>query len=254
MFQNIKLEKEGGLATITLRRPEKLNLLNREMINEIGKAAEELGRDEGIRVVVITGAGERAFTAGIDVNEMKDLDVSSARDFIRNFHYVIKNIRDLDKVVIAAINGFCFGGGCELAMACDLRVASENAQLGLPEIKLGIPSVIEAALMPLLIGMGRAKELIFLGDPIKADEAERIGLVNKVVPADKLKDAVKEITDKILSYSPMAVKMQKRIINQWLPTDLETAIDYSIDAFSRCFATNEPNEAMSAFLKKLQSK
>jgi len=253
LSENIKLEQMEGLATITLNRPEKLNLLNREMINEIGKAAEELGRDENIRVVVITGAGDRAFTAGIDVNEMKDLDASSARDFIRNFHYVIKSIRDLDKVVIAAINGFCFGGGCELVMACDLRVASENAEIGLPEIKMGIPSVIEAALMPLLIGMGRAKELIFLGDPIKADEAERIGLVNKVVPADKLEVVVKEITDKILSYSPMAVKMQKKIINQWLPMDLETAIDYSINAFSRCFATNEPNEAMTAFLKKLQS-
>ena len=252
MFESIKLEKDGGLATITLNRPA-LNLINHGMIDEISRAVEGLGRDEDIRVVVITGAGEHAFTAGIDVNEMKDLDVSSARDFIRNFHYVIKSIRDLDKVIIAAINGFCFGGGCELAMACDLRIASENTEIGLPEIKLGIPSVIEAALMPLLIGMGRAKELIFLGDPIKADEAERIGLVNKVVPADKLKDAVKEITDKILSYSPMAVKMQKKIINQWLPTDLETVIDYSIDAFSRCFATNEPNEAMTAFLKKLQS-
>ncbi|MBA7691542.1 Short-chain-enoyl-CoA hydratase [subsurface metagenome] len=254
MFENIKLEKEGGIATITLNRPEKLNLLNRGMINEIGKAAAELGRDENVRAVVITGAGERAFTAGIDVNEMKDLDVSSAREFIRNFHYVIKSIRDLDKVVIAAINGFCFGGGCELAMACDLRIASENAQLGLPEIKLGIPSVIEAALMPLLIGMGRAKELIFLGDPIGADEAERIGLVNKVVPADKLKVTVKDTANKILNYSPTAVKMQKKVINQWLPADLETAIDYSIDAFSRCFATNEPNEAMTAFLRKLQSK
>lgn len=253
MFQNIKLEKEGGLATITLNRPEKLNLLNREMIKEIGEAVEELGKDEGIRVVVIMGAGDRAFTAGIDVNEMKDLNPSSAREFIRQLHYTIKSVRDLDKVVIAAINGFCFGAGCELAMACDLRIASENAEIGLPEIKLGIPSVIEAALMPFLIGMGRAKELIFLGDSIGADEAERIGLVNKVVPADKLNDAVKEVSDKILSYSPTAVKMQKRIINQWLPSDLEAAIDYSIDAFSRCFATNEPNEAMTAFLRKLQS-
>ena len=253
MLENIKLEKEGGLSTITLNRPEKLNLLNREMINEIGRAVEELGKDEGIRVVVITGAGDRAFTAGIDVNEMKDLNPSSAREFIRQLHYTIKSVRDLDKVVIAAINGFCFGGGCELAMACDLRIASENAEIGLPEIKLGIPSVIEAALMPLLIGMGRARELIFLGDPITADEAERIGLVNKVVPADKLNEAVKEVSDKILSYSPTAVRMQKRIINQWLPSDLEAAIDYSIDAFSRCFATNEPNEAMTAFLRKLQS-
>jgi enoyl-CoA hydratase len=251
-LQNIKLEKEGGLATITLNRPE-LNLFNRGMIDEIGEAATELGKDEDIRVVVITGAGRRAFTAGIDVNEMKDLDVSSAREFIGNFHYTIKSIRDLDKVVIAAINGFCFGGGCELAMACDLRIASENAEIGLPEIKLGIPSVIEAALMPLLIGMGRARELIFLGDSVGADEAERVGLVNRVVPADRLSDAVKEVSDRILGYSPTAVRMQKRIINQWLPSDLEAAIDYSIDAFSRCFATNEPNEAMTAFLKKLQS-
>ena len=251
-MENITLEKEGGLVTITLNRPE-LNLINQGMIDEISRAVVKLKNDEGIRVVVITGAGERAFTAGIDVNEMKDLDVSSAKEFIRQFHHVIKSLRDLDKVVIAAINGFCFGGGCELAMACDLRIASENAQLGLPEIKLGIPSVIEAALMPLLIGMGRAKELIFLGDPIKADQAERIGLVNKVVPADKLKATIKEVTDKILSYSPTAVKMQKKVINQWLPSNLDAAIEYSIDAFSRCFATNEPNEAMAAFLKKLQS-
>jgi enoyl-CoA hydratase/carnithine racemase len=139
-------------------------------------------------------------------------------------------------------------------MACDLRIASENAEIGLPEIKLGIPSVIEAALMPLLIGMGRARELIFLGDSVGADEAERVGLVNRVVPADRLSDAVKEVSDRILGYSPTAVRMQKRIINQWLPSDLEAAIDYSIDAFSRCFATNEPNEAMTAFLKKLQSR
>jgi len=254
LFENIKLEKEGGIATITLNRPERLNLISRGMINDIGKAVEALNEDEDIRVVVITGAGDRAFTAGIDVNEMKDLKVSSAKEFIRKLHHTIKGVHDLDKVVIAAINGFCFGGGCELAMACDLRVASENAEIGLPEIKVGIPSVIEAALMPLLIGMGRARELIFLGDSIKAIEAERIGLVNKVVPLDKLKDAVQEITNKILSYSPTAVKMQKRIINKWLPSDLEAAIDYSIDAFSQCFATNEPKEAMTAFLEKRQSK
>jgi len=252
LFENIKLEKEGGIATITLNRPERLNLLNRGMINEIGEVIEELGREEDIRVVVITGAGDRAFIAGIDVNEMKDLEVSSAKEFIRRFHYTIKAIRDLDKVVIAAINGFCLGGGCELAMACDLRIASENAQIGLPEIKVGIPSVIEAALMPLLIGMGRARELIFLGESIGADEAERVGLVNKVVPADKLKEAVKEVTDKILSYSPMAVRMQKRVINHWLPSNFEAAIDYSINAFSLCFATDEPKEAMTAFLEKRQ--
>lgn len=251
-MEQVKLEKEGGIATITLNRPEKLNLINRGMIREIMEAVKKLESDEDIRVVVITGAGDRAFTAGIDVNEMKDLEVSSAREFISQLHYCIKSVRDLDRVVIAAINGFCFGGGFELAMACDLRIATENAQLGLPEIKVGIPSVIEAALLPLLIGTGRANELLFLGDSIGAEEAERIGLVNKVVPADKLTEAVKDTTDKILSYSPIAVKMQKRIINRWLPSDFEAAIDYSIEAFSLCFASTEPKEAMTAFLEKRQ--
>lgn len=251
-MEQVKLEKEGGIATITLNRPEKLNLINRGMIREIMEAVKKLESDEDIRVVVITGAGDRAFTAGIDVNEMKDLEVSSAREFISQLHYCIKSVRDLDRVVIAAINGFCFGGGFELAMACDLRIATENAQMGLPEIKVGIPSVIEAALLPLLIGTGRANELLFLGDSIGAEEAERIGLVNKVVPADKLTEAVKDTTDKILSYSPIAVKMQKRIINRWLPSDFEAAIDYSIEAFSLCFASTEPKEAMTAFLEKRQ--
>ncbi|MFC1966947.1 enoyl-CoA hydratase/isomerase family protein, partial [Chloroflexota bacterium] len=251
LSQNIKLEKEWGMATLTLNRPERLNLINQGMINELGEVVEELEKDKDIRVIIITGAGDRAFTAGIDVNEMKDLEVTSAKEFISQLHYAIKGVRDLDKVTIAAINGFCFGGGCELAMACDLRIASENAQIGLPEIKVGIPSVIEAALMPLLIGMGRARELILLGEPIKANEAKRIGLINKVVPLDKLKGTVKEITDKILSYSPTAMKMQKRILNQWLPSEIQTAIDYSIDAFSQCFATDEPKEAMTAFLEKL---
>ena len=252
MFENIRLEKEGGMAIVTLNRPEELNLINRGMIRDIREATAELEKDEDIRVVIITGAGDRAFTAGIDVNEMKDLDASSAKEFISQLHNSIKGVRDLDKVVIAAINGFCFGGGLELAMACDLRVASENAEMGLPEIKVGIPSVIEAILMPLLIGMGRARELIFLGDSIKADEAERVGLVNRVVPVDKLEDTVKEIVVKILNYSPTAVRMQKKVINEWFPSNLETAIEYSINVFSQCFTTDEPKEAMTAFLEKRQ--
>lgn len=250
MFENIKLEKDRGLATLTLDRPEKLNLLNRQMISELGRAAGDLSHDDNIRVVVITGAGERYFTAGIDVREMKDLDVATAREFISKLHYTIKGFQDLDSVVIAAINGFCLGGGFELAMACDIRIASENAEMGLPEIQVGIPSVIEAALMPLLMGMGRAREMIFIGDSIKADEAERVGLVNRVVPSDKLKDVVREVTQKLLIYSPTALRMQKKVINHWLPMNFEAAIQYSIEAFSQCFTTNEPKEAMTAFLEK----
>lgn len=250
MFKNIKLEKEGGLATVTIDRPEKLNILNREIFNGLIGAAENISQDANTRVVVITGAGDRAFSAGVDVHEMKDLDVTKAKEFISLVHRAIKSFRELDSVVIAAINGFCLGGSLELAMACDIRIASENAQLGLPEIQVGIPSVIEAVLMPLLMGTGRAREMILLGDPISAIEAERVGLVNKVVPADKLKSTVREITDRLLSYSPTTLKWQKRILKRWLPQDMEAAIDYSIEAFGQCYATGEPREAMNALLEK----
>jgi len=250
-LKTIKVEKRHGLATITLNRPP-LNLIGRQMIEGLRQAAEDLAGDENISVVIITGAGNRAFSAGVDIKEMKDLDMTTAKDFISRLHYSIKAIRDLEKVVIAAINGYCFGGSCELAMACDIRIAGENAQLGMPEIKVGIPSVIEAALMPLLIGNGRAREFLFLGESITAEEAQNLGLVNRVVPADKLSGEVRKIADRILSYSPTAIKMQKRIVNRWLPSDLESAINYSIQAFSECFATNEAKEAMTAFLEKRQ--
>ena len=249
MSDTVRLEIEGGLATVTLDRPE-LHLINRQMINELREASHSLTRNDNVRVVVITGSGEQYFTAGVDVKEMVSFDVATARDFIRNLHLAIKSYHEMDKVTIAAINGSCFGGGCELAMACDIRVASSSAMLGLPEIKVGIPSVIEAALLPLLIGAGRARELILLGDAINAEEAERIGLVNKVVPANKLKAGVKEITGCLLSYSPVALIQQKRILNYWLPSEYETAIAFSMEAFSQCFATGEPREAMTAFLEK----
>lgn len=249
VYNTIELVKERGLATVTLNRPE-LNLINREMIRDLADAAEDIGRDEAIRVVVITGPGERVFTAGVDVREMKDLDASGARQFIRNLHGMILRFREMDPVVVAAINGYCFGGGCELAMACDIRLAAENAQIGLPEIQVGIPSVIEAALMPLLMGTGRAREMMLLGDSITAEEAAKAGLVGKVVPKAELRSATAELTDRLLGYSPTALRLQKRILNRWLPADFEEAVQYSIEAFSQCFTTREPHEAMSAFLEK----
>ncbi len=252
MHHSITLEKERGLATVTLNRPEKLNLLTREMIRELGEAAEEMAADGEVRVVVITGAGERAFSAGVDVREMKDLDVSSAREFITQLHGAILGYRNMEKVVVAAINGHCLGGACELVMACDIRIASENARIGMPEIQVGIPSVIEAALMPLLMGTGRARELILLGDPVDAREAERLGLVNRVVPDGELHQGVRELVDRLLRYSPTALRWQKRVLNRWLPADLEAAIQFSIEAFSQCYASGEPREAMSAFLEKRQ--
>jgi len=249
-FTTILLEKEPNLATITLNQPQQLNLLNNQMITEIKKAVHSLENDDNIRVVIITGAGEQAFSAGVDLKLMRGLDVPKAREFIQGLHNACKSIRELPKLVIAAINGVCFGGSFELALSCDIRIASENAQLGLPEIKVGIPSVIEAALMTRLIGIGKTKEFIFTGDSIDAYEAERLGLVNKVVPLVQLSSAAREMATKILNYSPTAVKVQKDVINKWMTLELEAAIDYSINAFSLCFTTEEPKEAMNAFLEK----
>lgn len=250
MFHHITLDREPGLATITLNRPEQLNLLDGRMILELGEAAKRVAEDQDVRVVILTGAGARVFSAGVDVREMKELEVDSARAFISRLHSAILGYRDMDAVVIAAINGHCLGGACELVMACDIRIASENATLGMPEIKVGIPSVIEAALMPLLIGTGRARELILLGEPVEAHEAERLGMVSRVVPSANLQTAVREMADKLLGYSPAALRWQKRVLNRWLPVDMEATIQYSIEAFSRCFTTGEPREAMTAFLEK----
>lgn len=250
MFEHLRLDRNGGLAVLALSGPDPLHLLHRKMLLELQEAAEGISRDESVRVLVLTGAGDRAFSAGVDVREMARLDAAGARDFISLLHRVILGFRSMDPVVIAAINGHCLGGACELATACDIRIASENATLGLPEIQVGIPSVIEAALMPLLIGTGKARELILMGHPLSAREAERAGLLNRVVPGERLDAAVREITDRLLGYSPAALCWQKRVLNRWLPVDIEAAIQYSIEAFSHCFTTGEPQEAMAAFLEK----
>ncbi len=249
MYDTIELVKERGLATVTLNRPE-LNLMNWQMIRELAKAAEDISHDGAIRVVVVTGPDERVFTAGVDVHEMKDFNPSLARQFIEDLHWMILRFREMDRIVVAAINGYCLGGGCELAMACDIRIAADNAMIGLPEIQVGIPSVIEAALMPLLMGVGRAREMMLTGDAITAEEAAKAGLVGRVVGKAELRSATTELTDRLLGYSPTALRLQKRILNRWLPADFEEAIEFSIEAFSQCFATGEPHEAMSAFLEK----
>ena len=249
-FATILVEKEPGIAAITLNRPQRLNILDDQMITEIIKAVHGLEGDDSIGVVIITGAGERAFSAGVDIKLMREFDVPRAREFIQQVHEMCKSVRQLSKIAIAAINGVCFGASFELALSCDIRIASENAQLGLPEIKVGIPSVIESVLLTRMIGIGKTKELVLTGDSIDAHEAQRLGLVNKVVPLVQLSSAVREMATKILSYSPAAVRVQKDITNKWLTLDLEAAIDYSINALSLCFAIGDPREAMNAFLEK----
>jgi enoyl-CoA hydratase/carnithine racemase len=242
------VEVRGGIAWVTLNRPP-LNLIVPELIQALRDSVLGLHRNLAVRLAVITGSG-RAFTAGVDVRVMKELDVLSAKAFITTLHEAIRAVHEAPFPVIAMLNGYCLGGGFELAMACDMRVASTEARLGLPEIKVGVPSVIEAALMPGLIGPGRAAESLLTGEMITAAQAESWGLVNRVAAPHQLEAVTKELAEKILACSPTAVRTQKELINRWRQTDLPTAVRYGINAFAACFATGEPREAMTAFLEK----
>lgn len=242
------VESRQGAAWVTLNRPP-LNLIVPELIQAIRDTFHRLARTPDVRVAVLTGRG-RAFCVGMDVRVLKDMTVASAKRLIVALHEAMGAVHEAPFPVIAMLNGYCLGGGLELAMACDLRTASTEAHLGLPEIKVGVPSVIEAALMPGLIGPGRAAELLLTGEMISAEQALRWGLVNRVVPPAELEPVTLELADRILSCAPSAVRMQKELINRWRATDLRTAIEYGINAFATCFATNEPREAMTAFLEK----
>lgn len=236
--------------TITINRPEALNTLTPNLIQQLTTAINESSQKANIRVIVITGAGDRAFVGGVDVRSMKDLDPEGAEKFITNLHKCFLAIRESSKIIIASINGYALGGGLELAASCDLRFASERAFFGMPEVKVGIPSVIESALLPRLIGLGRAAELVFTGKMINAQEAWRIGLVNKVVPHEELEAATQQVVKEILQNAPNALIIQKRLIAQWLELPLSGGIAAGIKAFKESYKTNEPHEGMEAFLEK----
>lgn len=236
--------------TITINRPEALNTLTPDLIRQLTTAINEWSQRADIRVIVITGAGDRAFAGGVDVRSMKDLDPEGAEKFITNLHKCFLAIRESPKIIIASINGYALGGGLELAASCDLRLASDRARLGMPEVKVGIPSVIESALLPRLIGIGRAAELVYTGEMIDAQEAWRIGLVNKVVPHEELEAATQQVVKEILQNAPTALIIQKRLIAQWLELPLSGGIAAGIKAFKESYKTNEPHEGMQAFLEK----
>lgn len=242
------VELRDATAWVKLNRPP-LNLLVPELIEALREAFAGLARNPAVRLAVIAGSG-RAFSAGVDVKVLRDLDVSAAKRFISALHDAVRAVHEAPFVVIAMLHGVCLGGSFELAMACDLRTASTECRLGLPEIKVGIPSVIEAALMPGLIGPGRAAEFLLTGETISAEQALQWGLVNRVAPATELEAVTRELAGKILACAPTAVRVQKELLNRWRQTDLPTAISYGINAFATCYATGEPREAMTAFLEK----
>jgi len=244
----LAIHRAGATVWCTLDRPP-LNLFEPTLIHAVRDSFTALAADRSTRLVVVVGNG-RAFTAGMDVRVLRDLDAGRARELITALHDAIAAVHQAPFPVIAAVNGPCLGAGFELALACDLRVAAASATFGLPEVRVGVPSVIQAALLPPLVGPGRAAEMLLTGAPITAAQALEWGLVNRVVPDEGLRAAVEELAAAILAGGPAAIRLQKELIVRWREADLPTAVRYGISAFATAYATDEPREGANAYLQK----
>jgi len=245
------VEKADGVAVLTLNRPEALNALDSSLLRELRARLHRLADDPEVRVVILTGAGDRAFSAGADVREMRGKDPWQAREFSRLGHEVTLAIERMDKPVIAAINGVALGGGCELAIACDIRVAADSARLGQPEVGLGIlPGWGATQRLPRLVGLGRARELIYTGRIVTAQEAYNIGLVDSVVSASGLQEECRKLAATIVQKAPLAVAFSKRAINYGMDAGMVAGLALEADLFGLCFASADQKEGMGAFLEK----
>ncbi len=249
------LEKDAAIATITFNNPKALNALTLETFAGLERLFNELETDAGVRVIILTGAGDKAFVAGGDISHLASLDADGARQFALLAQRVIDRIETFPKPVIAAINGYCLGGGNELAMGCDLRIAADSARFGQPEVKLGIiPGFAGTQRLSRLVGKGRAKEMIFTGEMIGADEACRIGLVNRVVAKDRLLEEAKALALKMCDKSASAIALSKEAIDNGLEMDFSRAARYEADLFALSFTTADCKEGISAFLEKRPAK
>jgi enoyl-CoA hydratase len=244
----VSVRRAGPAAWCTLERPP-LNLLEPGIIGALAQTFATLAGDPSVRVAVLMGSG-RAFTAGMDVHVLEALDVRTARALITSLQAAIGAVHAAPFPVIAGVHGACMGAGFELFLACDLRVASIDARFALPEVRVGVPSVIEAALLPGMVGSARAAHMLLTGEPITAAQALEWGLLNAMVPAAGVGAAVDELVDKVLAGGPNAIRMQKELIKRWRGTDLASAVTYGINAFALSFADAEPREGMRAFLEK----
>jgi enoyl-CoA hydratase/carnithine racemase len=244
----IRVERLGGVVRCTLDRPP-LNLFEPGLITALRSTFETLAADPTVRLAVVTGAG-RAFTGGMNVRVLHDLDAAGATALITSLHDAIEAVHKAPFPVIAAVNGHALGAGFELAIACDLRIAAAEATFGLPEVRVGVPSVIQAALLPLLIGPARAAELLLTGQTIGAEQALAWGLVNRVVERADLDAAVDSVVSAITACAPGAVRLQKQLIVRWRESDLPSAIRAGIVAFAAAYTTGEPREGAAAFLAK----
>lgn len=250
-YETLLYEKRNGVGYVTVNRPAKLNALNHQVMEELLDCFQALAKDDEVRVAVVTGAGEKAFIAGADINELAVQSPIEGKETSLRGQKVLDFIENLGKPVIAAINGYALGGGCELAMACTLRVASENARLGQPEIKLGlIPGHAGTQRLPRLVGKGRALEIILTGEPITAQEAYRIGLVNQVVPQPELMAAAEKLAQKIAALAPLAIKFALEAVNHGLEMSEAEGQFLEATLFGLCCTTADMKEGTRAFLEK----
>ncbi|MCL4557902.1 MAG: enoyl-CoA hydratase-related protein [Deltaproteobacteria bacterium] len=250
-YKTIKLELDGAVATIVLNRPEVLNALNSQMLDELRQCLDELKQHAELKACILVGAGGKAFVAGADIKELSSLGPFGASAFSAKGEDVKQKMDELGVPFIAAVNGFALGGGCELAMSCDMIIASDDAKFGQPEINLGIiPGFGGTQRLARLAGKAMAAELILTGDPITAQQAKGIGLVTRVVEKDKLMDEARSVAAKIASKSKTAIMMAKRAIDYGIETDLRTALEIERDAFAVLFSTEDHAEGLKAFMEK----
>ena len=250
-FDTLLLERDGAVAILTINRPQVLNALNSQTLDELRRAILDLKQDESVRAVIITGAGEKAFVAGADINELAVQTPTSGREHVLAGQHVFDLVENMGKPVIAAINGYALGGGCELAMACTLRVAADTAKVGQPEISLGlIPGYAGTQRLPRLVGKGRAMELILTGTPIGADDALRIGLVNRVVPAAELMASARALAQQLARSAPIAMRYIINAVNKGFEMPFAEASQYEATLFGLVASTDDMREGTAAFLQK----
>lgn len=250
-FKTLLIERVDGIATVTLNRPKALNAINREMVRELGQVAEEFARDPAVRVVIFTGAGDRAFVAGADISEFQGLSAVEALAFSQRIQALYTRIERLPQPTIAAVNGFALGGGCELTQVCDLVIASETARFGQPEVNLGvIPGAGGTQRLARLVGRHRAKEICLVGEMLDAREAHRIGLVNRVVPPDRLMAEARALAEKLREKSAVTLRLIKEAIDEGYDLALEAGLAVEAKAWAVAFATEDHVEGVKAFLEK----
>ncbi len=238
----------GSVIRLSVDNQRKLNVLDSGLVRLLIEHLGQLASDHSVRAVVLTGEGERAFIGGADIRELAGLEPDTAREFITNLHELCLRLREHPVPTIARINGYCLGGGMELAASCDLRVASVNARFGMPEVRVGIPSVIEAALLPRIVGAGRARDLVLTGDIINADDAYSMGFVRRPVALGDLDGAIEQCLASVLAAGASAIRDQKTLFKHWDAASLEDAIDASVDFFANAYRTPEPKRMMQSFL------